>query len=245
MAHLGRVARQAHPIGSPQHDGVRGLLVERLGSMGLDPEIQTETVAMRDSGVVRAATVRNVVARIPGSATTGAVALVAHYDGAPLSPGASDDALGVAAVLETARAVTAGGQLRNDLVVVFTDGGELGGLGARAFVADHPWAGDVAVALAVEARSGAGPAMAVEGPSGVGSFVSWSGGWGPGTTSLGRALLGGSGPHDELVPFLDTGTEGLRLSTVGAPTLRHQPADVPADVSEATLQDVGRQLLAL
>ncbi|MEE3136488.1 MAG: hypothetical protein VX291_01005, partial [Gemmatimonadota bacterium] len=43
MSILVEIARQAHPPGSPEHERVRGYLVDRLTTLGLDPEIQTST----------------------------------------------------------------------------------------------------------------------------------------------------------------------------------------------------------
>ena len=45
----------------------------------------------------------NVIAWIPGTATSQAVLLMAHYDTVPQSPGANDNGSGVAAMLEIAR----------------------------------------------------------------------------------------------------------------------------------------------
>jgi len=82
------------------------------------------------------ADVRNVAARLPGRASTKAVALVAHYDTVLHAPGAADAGSAVAALLETLRALRAGPPLRNDVVFVFTDAEELGMVGAEAFVAE-------------------------------------------------------------------------------------------------------------
>jgi acetylornithine deacetylase/succinyl-diaminopimelate desuccinylase-like protein len=50
--------------------------------------------------------VRNLVGQLPGRDPTAApVVLMAHYDSVPGSPGAADDATGVAAVLEAVRAI--------------------------------------------------------------------------------------------------------------------------------------------
>jgi hypothetical protein len=48
----------------------------------------------------------------------------------PTGPGASDDGSGVAALLETARALAIGTPLRNDVIFLFTDAEEVGLLGA-------------------------------------------------------------------------------------------------------------------
>jgi Zn-dependent M28 family amino/carboxypeptidase len=77
--------------------------------------------------------VENIVAALPGRDSTGRIFLVAHYDSTFGTPGAADDKAAVAAVVETVRALSTGVQLRNDVVVLLTDGEEPGLLGAAAF----------------------------------------------------------------------------------------------------------------
>ena len=87
---------------------------------------------------------------------------VAESLGVPAAPGAADAGSGVAAILESARAFRSGPAPRNDVILLFTDGEELGLLGARAFVEQHPWAKDVRVAVNFEARGTSGPAQMFE-----------------------------------------------------------------------------------
>jgi hypothetical protein len=106
---LEEIARGPRPVGSPEHARVRDYLIEELRALGLEPEVQT-TIAVREGGdFARAATVRNVMARLPGSASTGAVLITAHYDGVELSPAAGDDASGLVTILEAVRGDTSRG----------------------------------------------------------------------------------------------------------------------------------------
>jgi acetylornithine deacetylase/succinyl-diaminopimelate desuccinylase-like protein len=137
LAHLNTFATEPHPIGSAEHDRVRDYLISQLTNLGVSPTIQ------RTIGVTpryqAAGTVENIVARLKGlSGATDAVALVAHYDSVAAGPGAGDDGAGVAALLETLRALRAGLPLRNDIIFLLTDGEEEGLLGASAFIAEHP-----------------------------------------------------------------------------------------------------------
>ena len=101
----------------------------------------------------------NVVATIPGTSPTGAVLMVAHYDSAPSGPGAADNAASVAAILEAMRALKTGPAARNDLIVLFTDGEELGLLGAKGFVETQPALSNIKVVLNFEMRGDYGPSM--------------------------------------------------------------------------------------
>jgi Peptidase family M28 len=89
--------------------------------------------------------------RLPGSSDSDRdVLITAHYDSAPAAPGAADNGMAVAAMLETMRVLRAGAPLANDVVFLFTDGEESGQTGIAAYVEDHPGADRVAVAFVFE-----------------------------------------------------------------------------------------------
>jgi acetylornithine deacetylase/succinyl-diaminopimelate desuccinylase-like protein len=147
MPDLKVIAQAPHPIGSTAHAAVRKYLMTQLKAMGLQPEIQSTTVVQPGDGGFGVGRVQNVLVRIPGKASTGAIVLDAHYDTADTGPGASDCGSCVVTGLETLRAIRAGTPLNNDLIFVFADGEEVGMLGARAFATEHPWAKDVKLAM--------------------------------------------------------------------------------------------------
>jgi hypothetical protein len=159
MPDLKVIAQSPHPIGSATHTAVREYLMTQLKAMGLQPEIQTTTVVQPGDGGFGAGQVNNVLVRIPGKASTGAIVLDAHYDAADTGPGASDCGSCVVTGLETLRAIRAGTPLNNDLIFVFADGEEVGMLGARAFTTEHAWAKDVKLAINFEASGSRGAAV--------------------------------------------------------------------------------------
>ena len=154
---LRELTRSPRPVGSVAHAQTRAYLFDALRDLGLEPELQQATAVRRKADTVRAARATNILARLPGTDSSGAVVLVAHYDSVPNAPGAGDAGHGVAAILETVRALKAGPPLRNDLIVLFTDAEEVGLLGAQAYVDAHPWAADTGVVLNAEGRGHAGP----------------------------------------------------------------------------------------
>src|SRR5262245_29096355 len=77
---LERIAERPHPVGSTDHGRVRLLLLAELERLGLAPELE--------SGVERDVQLTNIVARVPGRASTGTVLCLAHYDSVPTGPGA-------------------------------------------------------------------------------------------------------------------------------------------------------------
>jgi hypothetical protein len=159
-AHLAFVAAESHPIGSAANRRVRDGLLDALVELGLQTELQRTAVVGRRHGGT--AIVENVLGRLPGTVGGAAVLLVAHYDSVPGAPGAADNGAAVAAVLETFRALRHGPPLANDVLVLFSDGEEVGLLGAEAFVAEHPWMADVGMVLNFEARGSSGPSVLVE-----------------------------------------------------------------------------------
>lgn len=141
LAAVADLVQEPRPSGSPAHRAAVDALVERLGAAGLPGR----SVAYGE--------LRNVEA---GFGRRGGVWLVAHTDSAPRSPGASDDGLGLAVILEATRVLAADGAPPG-LHVLLTDGEEQGLLGARAFVEGAPDADRVI--LNVEARGSEGPAF--------------------------------------------------------------------------------------
>lgn len=153
--HVEAMAQQPHYVGSPAHSRVRNYIVAELQEMDLLVHTQ-EAYSLSKRGTLTRP--QNIVARLEGSGGGKALLLMSHYDSAVhSSPGASDAASGVATILEGIRAYLATGAVPvNDIIIVFTDGEELGLNGAEAFVSDHPWASEVGLALNFEARGSGG-----------------------------------------------------------------------------------------
>lgn len=244
MSQLVEIARAPRPVGSPEHERVRGLVADRLSALGLEVEVQEADLTAVDSGVVTLATVRNVVARRSGDDATGTVTLTAHYDGVPVSHGAADDGVGMAAILETLRASGAAAPLRNDLLVVITDADELGGLGVSDLLSRDPWGGASTVVLSVDPFGVSGPARLVERMDGNGRVIDRLAAIlpSPVATSTARALDTGNG---DAAAFRERGIPTLGLVSMGGRSAHHAAADRPINVEEATLQHHGAQLLAL
>ncbi|HEX7331339.1 MAG TPA: M28 family peptidase [Pyrinomonadaceae bacterium] len=169
---LRAISAQPHPIGSEAHANVRDFLFSELSKLGLAPVRQQSTsVNPNWGGPIAAGNVENILVKIPGTANSRAVLLVSHYDSAPASFGASDDGAGVVTLLETARALKSGPPLKNDVILLFTDGEEVGLLGSQAFVNEHPWAKDVGLFLNFEARGNGGPVYMFETTGGNGNLI--------------------------------------------------------------------------
>ena len=233
LDHVRAIAGSPHPMGSPENARVRDYLVGQLE--GMSPRVQS-------SGIVQ-----NVVARIKGTGDGEAVLLASHYDSVPTGPGASDDGAGVAAMLEASRALRAGPPLRNDVILLFTDGEEAGLVGAKAFVGGHPWAGDVGLVLNFEARGTSGASWMFETSSGNGEIVEGFADAAPRpvTSSLGPALYELLPNDTDLTVFKEAGYRGLNFAYVDGWINYHTPGDNIENLHEPSLQHQGSYALSL
>lgn len=103
---------------------VAAWLLEQLGVLGIDAEAH-------DYG-----TGTNVVATIPATGPSqGTLVLGAHYDTVPGSPGANDNATGVAMVTAAARYLATVPCRTHDVLLVAFDEEEIGLVGSAAFAA--------------------------------------------------------------------------------------------------------------
>jgi hypothetical protein len=150
LPHLEAIARVPSPTGSVANARVRDYIIGEIRALGLTPEIQS-TVAIHPDGTAFQAD--NVLVRLPGSDSTKAVLIAGHYDGIASGPGAGDNRLSNAAMLEAIRALQAREPLRNDVIFLFSDGEEYGLVGAQAFIEEHPWARDVGVVFNYDATN--------------------------------------------------------------------------------------------
>jgi len=246
MAQVEQIAQRPHPVGSADHARVREYIVGTLAGMGLKAEVQS-AVIRRGTATVRMARVENILARIAGTRSTGAILLASHYDSVPAAPGAADAGSGVAAVLEAMRAFQTGPAPQNDLILLFTDAEELGLLGARAFVEQHPWAKDVRMVLNFEARGTRGPAWMFETQAGNGAVVAE---WAslvpkPAGSSLTYEVYKRLPNDTDFTEFKRLKTAGLNFAFVGGLEHYHTPGDSAAALDRGSLQHHGEAALRL
>ncbi len=245
------IASRPHPVGSAEHGRVREHLVGQLRNLGLDTEIRYGVgryPAQLKHDVLGMARVGNIVAHRPGSDSTGTVYLMAHYDSVPSGPGANDDGVGVATIVEAVRALQASATaLRNDLVVLLTDAEEPGLLGAEAFVASGGVDPRGGVVINHEARGASGPPLMwrTSRPSSmliraVGAAPH------PNTDSLTTTLAGAqTGSNTDFAALDLSGLQVLDWAFVGRNAYYHNPFDDPSHVNLATVQQFGDNTLAL
>lgn len=112
-------------------------------------EVHPDSIAKLKQEVHQKLTMRNVLGMIPGKNTKEYVIVGAHFDHLGIDPvldgdqiynGADDNASGVSAVLQVARAFLASGQQpERNVIFAFWDGEEKGLLGSKYFVQTCPF----------------------------------------------------------------------------------------------------------
>ena len=259
MADVRTIARTPHPTGSASNDLVRAYLSERLRMLGFTvrqvavPLPPRALARMREWGVAspELASAVNIVALRPGrDPALPAAAMMAHYDSVGASPGAADDAAGVAAALEIARAIPQATQAR-DLVVLLTDGEELGLVGARGFFAEgikaDPLADRIGAIVNMETRGGGGRAFMFEtGPQAGGMIDLYRGVVAqPSTTSMAVKLYALLPNSTDLTAAFKRGIPGFNLAFTGRAGLYHSPLATPDALEQGSLQHLGSQGLDL
>jgi hypothetical protein len=251
MADVVAIASVPHAVGSDANHAARDRLMARMTALGLNPEVHPGVGAyIRARGgdlAISGGQVENLVGVLPGrDRAAPALALMAHYDSVPGSPGAADDAAGVATALETVRAIKAEGVPARDVIVLLTDGEEAGLLGADAFFNRDPMAKRVGFLFNMEARGAAGRAQMFQAGEGNGAAIALLRGTAtdPRASSL-TGFIYAHMPNDtDFTVSRKAGVAGLNYAFIGHQFEYHSPTSTPATLDQGTLQDMGRQVLA-
>ena len=233
-----------HPLASAADARIREQLVARLRALGIPTELQSGWVC--DTSFA-CGWVVNVIARLDGTdPASGAVLLAAHYDSVPAGPGAGDDGVGVASVLEIARVLKAEPARRHPIILLINEGEEAGLLGAHLFVAEHPAARAVRAVVNLDARGDSGPSLMFE----TGAATEWS------LRLFGAAVSRPMSnslyyfvykllPNDtDFTVFKASGYEGLNFALIGDVERYHTPQDNLANLDLRSLQHQGQNALA-
>jgi hypothetical protein len=233
-----------HPTGTEANARVRARLVDELTALGYPVEIQS-TFACRTEWA-ECGVVDNVLTRLPGQIDGPAVLLTAHYDSVWAGPGAADDVVSVAAIVEVARILRGEAPPRNPVIFLLSDGEEPALLGAEAFVAEHPWAAEVGVVVNLEARGTRGLSNLFETTDDNAWLIAAYAAHAPtpATSSL----------YDVLVQFVPGNTDLDVYEAAGMPAVNfafmeelaqyHTPLDSLANVDPGSVQHQGDNALA-
>lgn len=238
--------QRPHPADSLADDAVRERLVATLWHMGLNPIVRDQFACndFQKARFVACARVRNVIATL-GPRTGKTLLLSAHYDSVPVGPGASDDGIGVATLLEVG-SILKNRPLKRPIILLFNEGEELGLIGARAFLAD-PMSRNVDSLLNFEARGVTGPVTMFETnrPNGAAILAYASAVRRPYASSLSTDVARLIPNDTDVTTYKERGWLTLNSAIVGNETHYHSPGDDLASLDTRSLQDMGDEALGL
>jgi len=232
-----------HPVGSPQNAIVRDRVIAEFRALGYVPVVERDLACAPNGSC---AWVENILATLPGRESGGAVILNAHYDSVPAGPGAGDDATGVAAVLEVARAMRALPPPRHPILFLVDDGEEAGLLGAEAFVHRHS-ATDHSAVLVFEARGSSGRTLMFETSPGNRALVDAYARSvpRPSTSSVYFSVYERLPNSTNFTTFKREGYKGMAAAFIGDPAQYHTPQNRIENVPDGTLQHMGDTALGV
>ena len=278
MISINRLADEPHSVLRREaHDRARDDVIGMFTDLGYTPTVHSDPMfdlsdpadkrIFDDLSAVQQATLKDaptdtIVVDVPGKSER-TMALMAHYDSATVeadenghqqitdgtSLGAADDGYGVAAIVETLRALKAEGrQPENSLKIVITDGEEIGLVGARNEMRHHRADYEnVDLVLNLEARGTSGPALMFEtSPNNsavAGYFLSHV--EQPATGSLLPSLYARMPNTTDMAALIPEGFTVLNIAAIGDAEHYHHPTDAPRYVDHSTLQHYGDQVLGL
>jgi hypothetical protein len=245
---LGRILgdQRPHSVDTEANDAVRDRLIAEIKAIGLTPEVHeaTDCSGFPKSRTVSCSHVRNVVAVIPG-ANAPALLMNAHYDSTPTGPGAADDGVGVATLLEVG-ALLKRERLARPVILLFNEGEEYGLNGAAAFVDSDPLAKTVGKLINIEARGVSGPAFMFETdtPNGKAMADYAAASARPYANSLSTDFAKLIPNSTDVVKFKPSQWETLSYAIIGNETRYHSPGDTIAALDRGSLYHVGTEALA-
>lgn len=249
MAHVEALAASPRPAGSAAHRAAREYIVTALRERaGLGVEIRTAAATSTRYGLpYDAARVHNVVATIRGTDPSRRIVLVAHYDTVLTSPGAGDDAAGVATLLEAGRALAVEYGGGPDVTLLFTDAEEVGAVGAEAFIASGGLDPERTTVLNFDARGTGGPIALIETAGDEGRLVRAVARSGApvAASSLAPTLARFHGVGTDFRPFREAGASGLNFVIIDGVARYHTPADTPPALDRESLRRQGEAAIAL
>jgi hypothetical protein len=250
------IAAKPHPTGSEENAKVRDYLSDRLTELGFEVSIAETRLGKRSinrlnqwSGVTKTEqAIFNLIGVLPGSdRTKPALLLMAHHDTVWESPGAADATIGVASIFEMVRALKETGVANRDLIVLITDGEELGLVGATHFFAENPLRDKIGAVINFEARGGGGTANMFQTSANNGDAATLYARAvrEPSTSSLSTFVYNVLPNDTDLTPALEKDYVAYNIANIGKAQYYHSPKIDADALDERTLQHMGSQGLDL
>ena len=111
-------------------------------------------IKVNEEGIL---SLQNIIVKLDAPGTESGVLFAAHYDSEAQTQGAADNMLAVVSILEALRSQAQNNSIKTDLYFLFTDGEELGLLGAFIFINENPEMKDkIEMVINFDARGNSG-----------------------------------------------------------------------------------------
>lgn len=234
----------SRPAGTDANAKARAYIVDQLRIYGY--QVRVQAVDARRPEIGRTARVSNIIGILPGPQTQ-AIGLLSHYDSRGDTPGAGDDAFGVAVCLEAARVIAASGERQWTTQVLMTDAEEDGLMGAAALMNDPQVRDHLSAYINIESTGSGGPVMLFEaGPGNDWLLSQWA--------RRAPRPRGGSFaieiykrlPNDTDFSILKRHqVPGLNFAAVGDSYSYHTARDTPDRLSTRALSDTGDNVVSI
>jgi hypothetical protein len=247
MENIQKLAAEPHPSGSIEIEVVRAEIIAEIESMGLKPDIQDAGYMLWNPDS-ESLLLQNILVKLDAPGTDRGVMFVSHYDSVPDSPGAADAMLPVCAMLEALRVHAQNGVLQTNIYFLFTDGEEMGLLGARRFVEDNPELKDkIDMVINLEMRGNRGGVLLFEASPGAYSMLRTVKQSGAKTIGISWAVeVYAMMPNNtDLTAFFDAGYNGINYAAIEGVEHYHTPTDNFENLDRSTSWHYLQIVLAL
>ncbi|HJR60031.1 MAG TPA: M28 family peptidase [Vicinamibacterales bacterium] len=234
----------SRPSGTEAHAKARAYVIDQLKIFGYQVRVQEADARRPELG--RSARVANIIGILPGPRRE-AIGLLSHYDSRGDTPGAGDDAFGVAVSLEAARLIAASSARQWTTYVLVTDAEEEGLMGAAALMNDPEVRDHLSAYINIESTGSGGPVMLFEtGPGNEWLVDRWA--------RRAPRPRGGSFaleiykrlPNDTDFSIMKQhGVPGLNFAAVGDSYTYHTARDTPDRLSPRALSETGDNVVAI
>ena len=227
--------------GTSSNEKARAYAIETLQLYGFDVRVQEADAAWREGGVTTR--LSNIIAIKPGTHQD-AIGLVSHIDSVAWGPGAGDDAIGTAVLLESARVLGARQEPRYSLMLLVTDGEEHGLMGARALLDDPEVRARLRTFINLEAIGTSSPFILFEtGPGTSPALRAWASATRPRGGSYMQSIYDAL-PNDTDFSVLKElpGVSGVNFAAAGDGYTYHTDRDRADRVTTGVLREAGRNV---
>lgn len=234
---------------------VENILVRVKGKNSIE---QIENSVLSDSILLDSTRADSTINLVDVATPKNTILIACHYDSRSNTGGAADDGAAVGTILEIMdmlKTQVNNSPFENDIIFLFSDGEEIGLLGAKAFMQQHPWAKEIGVAFNFEARGAGGMSILFETSDKNQNLLHHTQTAFKKAKKTGKLRAFGTSFANIVYQNMPNGTDAsvfgennvpfLNFAFIGKHTHYHTPLDKPENLDKRSLQQHGDYMLAL